>query len=91
MNYQKLFNYLSGLGITLLESDMQEIERIVLESQTVIKCKALRKKGTDLFYYGTPQDCSLSKYPDLYSLKASVNSYTPADAELIDIEIHIPE
>lgn len=34
MKHQKLFNYMSNVhGIELLETDMQEIENIVLENQ----------------------------------------------------------
>jgi hypothetical protein len=41
MDYQKLFNYMKNEhDITLLETDMIEIERIVLESRKTIKAKA---------------------------------------------------
>jgi hypothetical protein len=45
---QKLFNYLSDLGVIALESEMQEIETIVLEMQQQDKNKYSEERLVDL-------------------------------------------
>ena len=58
-----------------------------------IKAKALRKKGTDWWYwYDFPRDRYLpSELPELVSSAEELSSNTPTDSELIDITIIIEE
>jgi thymidylate synthase len=54
MNYQKLFDYMSKEhGVDLLETDMQEIERIVRESD---------KSGIDVILLNFPDNVEIWKW-----------------------------
>ncbi|MFA6917033.1 MAG: hypothetical protein WC222_11595 [Parachlamydiales bacterium] len=73
----------------------------ILQSQTVIKAKALRKKGTDEFYIydALINEWCTCQLPELLAETAAMKAYEylsekglaaadlPYDAELIDIEI----
>ena len=141
MNRQDLFNYMKNEhGVTLLETDMIEIERIVMKSHhaqfettsldtlikrveqlkitdagndiksingatidavleilrsvSVIKAKALRKKGTDMWYEFGMVNYREVQTPQLWPHHLTIGFFSvsnlPADAELVDIEILLP-
>jgi hypothetical protein len=64
----------------------------ILRSVPVIKAKALRKKGTGEWYeYDLNTDFYFtSELPTLYKSENDISSNTPADAELVTIEILLP-
>lgn len=69
----------------------------VLRAETVIKAKGVRKRGTDRFcrfYDNLDQwiaDDFVFTFYDTNIVQEHFGVVLPPDAELIDIEIHIPE
>jgi hypothetical protein len=57
----------------------------ILRNQPVIKAKALRKRGTDKWYYGS--ETLVMEVDDLLPYYNEIPTILPEDAELIDIEI----
>jgi hypothetical protein len=57
----------------------------ILQSKIVIKAKALRKRGTNLWYYGS--ETLVMEVDDLLPYYNEIPTILPEDAELIDIEI----
>lgn len=69
----------------------------ILRAETVIKAKGVRKRGTDRFcrfYDNLDQwiaDDFVFMFYDKNIVKEHFGIVLPPDAELVDIEIHIPE
>jgi len=64
----------------------------ILQAETVIRCKALRKNGTDLWYFYDGDEWCEGELPIPFegNYNEQVELDLSSDAELIDIEIHIP-
>ena len=57
-----------------------------------IKAKALKKKGTDKFYFeGSYGDWKISNIPVIYNNTSLIKQFIPSDAEIVDIEIIVKE
>ena len=63
----------------------------ILQSKTIIQAKALRKEGTDLFYYYDGNDWCEDKLPIPFDgdYDEQIDLGLSPDAKLIDIEIII--
>ena len=62
--HQKLFNYLSDLGVTALESEMLEIEEIVLEMHKVQQMYSKEEVLEHLNYLIMMPSSKLDKFTD---------------------------
>jgi hypothetical protein len=88
MNYQKLFNYMSNEHhVTLIESDMREIERLIMESKTVIKAKAYKLESAGVTFFYFVDSHGYIREIDLGADIEHIATDPDPRAELIDIEI----